>query len=330
VSEQPSRPLSQSRLGDYARCPRYYEYKQDWQVTTPDDTIRYRRRGTALHGAIEDTWLHLHPAIEADTLAEDDPNPIVDPMGELPVTEEAVQKYALEAFAARWDEHVPREAYRTDSHHDFDRKACSRAIAAYFGDDGPGCVHLAEAIGSEAHLAFRHDGLYLHGLLDLIRRTEAGLHVVDFKSSLSGIISTHPYWGPKAIEEHRNGESHNPRYMKSLMQAALYRRAARELDVYEEGMEVAFSFYGLRDDVEARPDPDGVVPEVRGQTREMTAFLDDHHDDAWALIHDYASGIRAADFEPEPWDLINDNVCPDCPYREMCPEYLAEEVTRVE
>jgi hypothetical protein len=118
--------------------------------------------------------------------------------------------------------------------------------------------------------------------------------------------------------------------MKSLMQAALYRRAARELDVYEAGMDVAFSFYGLRDDVEARPDPAGVIPEVTGREREMTAFLDEHHDAAWELINEYASGIRAETFEPEPWDLINDIVCPGCPYREMCPDSLSEEVTHVE
>lgn len=330
MTDSTSRALSQSRLGDYARCPRYYEYKRDWGVATPDDTVRYRRRGTALHGTIEDTWLHLHPAIDQDTLDEGDPNPVVDPMGDLPMSTAAVREYALDAFAARWETHVPRDAYRTSKHHDYDREACRRAIGAYFGDGGPGCEHLRTAIGSEARLSCRHRGLHLHGLLDLIRRTDDGLHVIDFKSSLSSIISTHSYWGPKAIDEHRGNESHNPRYMKSLMQAALYRRVARELDVYEEGMNVGFSFYALRDDVEAQPDPEMVVPEVTGTEQEMTDFLDEHRDTAWELIREYASGIRDETFEPEPWELINEEVCPSCPYRQMCTNYLTEEVTRNE
>lgn len=324
------RPLSQSRLGDYARCPRYYEFNHDWEVETPDDTIRYRRRGTALHGVIEDTWLRLHPDIDHESIGENDPNPIVEPMGTLPWEQSAVQEYALDAFDDRWDTHVPLDAYRTRSHFDYDRRTCREAIHRYFAADGPGCDHLRTALGSEIRLAFEYQGLYLHGLLDLVRRTNEGIHVIDFKSSLNGIISTHNYWGPKTIEDHQSGESHNPRKIKSLMQAAVYRRAARHLDVHTDDMAVAFSFYGLRDDVEALPNATGVVPDVTAAERSMADFLDEHHDEAWGFIQQYATGIRDEAYAPEPWERIYESQCDDCPYREMCPDYLSQEVTRLE
>jgi len=329
VSDFDPTSLSQSQLGDYVRCPRYYALSRDWDVATPDETTRYLERGLALHGAIEDTWLWLHPAVDPDAIASGESNPIVEPLDDLPVTDEALTAHACEAFTERWARHVSQASYRTESHYAFDRTACRAAIEAYFGE-GPGRTHLRQAIGSEVELTFERAGRRFQGKLDLISRTDAGLHVIDYKSSLSGIISTYAHYGQQAIEEHRDGEAHRHRDIKSLMQATIYRRAARELDIYEPGESVAFSFYGLREDVEYNPSVDGVVPNVEGREREMTAFLDDHEETAWAFIEEYATGIRNAAYAPEPWELINDTVCEGCPYREMCPDYLATEVRRIE
>lgn len=324
-------PLSQSRLGDYAKCPQYYEFERKWNVETPDETIRYLRRGTALHGVIEDTWRYVHPDVdETADESDDESTQLVDPMGTVPVPEKDVREYAFEAFDRRWTEHVPRDAYRTRSHYEHDRDVSRAAIAAFFADDGPGFDHLRRAIACETTVEYRYDGLRLRGRLDLITRKEEGtLHVIDYKTTLNGVISTHSYYGPKAIEEHGT-ESYNHRYIKSLMQAALYRRGARELECYEDGMDVEFSFYGLRDQVERRPHEDGIVAEVSGKSQSMGQFLDEHRDEAWDLIREYAAGIRDEAFDPEPWDLIYENVCGDCVYRDMCPEYLSEEVSRLE
>lgn len=329
MSDSDPAPLSQSQLGDYVRCPRYYAFGRDWDVATPDETTRYLERGLALHGAIEDTWLWLHPAVAPDAIAADEPNPIVEPLDDLPVTEEALTAHAREAFAERWDRHVTQASYRTESHYAFDRMACRAAIEAYF-EEGPGRTHLRQAIGSEVELTFERAGRRFQGKLDLVRQTEDGLHVVDYKSSLSSIISTYRHYGRQAIEEHRDGEAHRHRDIKSLMQATIYRRATHELDAHEPGRAVAFSFYGLREDVEYDPSVDGVIPTVEGREREMTAFLNDHEEAAWAFIEEYATGIRNGAYEPQPWELINDTVCEGCPYQEMCPDYLATEVRRVE
>lgn len=328
MTEQADPTLSQSRLGDYVRCPRYYEFKRIWGVKTPDETIRYLRRGTAMHNAIEATWLWAHPDIDHEALDEDDPNPIVEGMGDpLPVSAAELRAYGTEALEAQWADVVPLDAYQTRSHYDFDRAACRAAIEAYFGEEGAGVEHFERAIGSEAELTFEWRGFEFRGYLDLILRTDSGLHVIDFKSSFSNIISASPRYASEAIEDHRDAEKHRHQYMKSLMQAALYRRAAEELTAYEPEMEIDFSFYALREEVETTADPEGVRPEVTGDERELTHILDMHGDDAWELIEQYANGIRTAEFTPEPWELIEDTVCDECPYREMCPDYLASGVS---
>lgn len=333
------KPLSQSRLGDYAKCPRYYEFDRQWDVETPDETVRYVRRGTALHNAIEDTWRYVHPDVDENKTAVgndgatvdggDESTQLVDPMGTLPVPVEDVRDYALDAFDRHWTAHVPRDAYRTRSHFEHDRDVSRAAIVEFFAEEGPGIDHLRQAIACEATIEYRFDDIRFRGRLDLIMRTERGLHVIDYKTSLNSVISTHSYYGPKTIAEHGT-ESYNHRYIKSLMQAVLYRRGVRTLDCYEEGMDVEFSFYGLRDEVERHPHEDGLVPEVAGSVQRMGEFLDEHHDEAWALIREYATGIREEAFEPEPWELIVENVCDDCAYQDMCPDYLAKEVGRLE
>ena len=39
-------------------------------------------------------------------------------------------------------------------------------------------------------------------------------------------------------------------------------------------------------------------------------------------------GITSGAYAPDLFELINEEACSDCDYREMCSEYLAEEVRR--
>jgi putative RecB family exonuclease len=97
---------------------------------------------------------------------------------------------------------------------------------------------------------------------------------------------------------------------------------------YEDGMTVRFSFYGLLNSTSFESTPAGYEVSARGYPRETTEIYAEHHDTIWELIRAAHDGITGEAYEPEPFDLITDEACPDCDYREMCADRLSTEVRR--
>jgi len=67
---------------------------------------------------------------------------------------------------------------------------------------------------------------------------------------------------------------------------------------------------------------------ARGWPRETTEIYEEHYDTIWALIRDAHDGITSETYEPDLLDLITEEACPDCDYREMCADRLPTEVQR--
>ncbi|UWG47831.1 UvrD/Rep family helicase fused to exonuclease family domain [Halanaeroarchaeum sp. HSR-CO] len=86
--------------------------------------------------------------------------------------------------------------------------------------------------------------------------------------------------------------------------------------------------HGLLNNTSFESTPTGYEVSARGYPRETTEIYDDHYDTIWALIRQAHDGITSEAYEPEPFELINEEACPDCDYREMCADRLSTEVRR--
>ena len=294
--------LSPSRLGVYADCPRRYQYENVWEVGSSEETRRYLDRGSALHGAIEDT---------CDAVAE-----------ESELTDAEIQQAALDAIDERWNEHADRGEYASEAHYRYDRRLCVAAIEDYF--DGDGIEHARNSIATEEWLECQREGVALHGRADNIVKTDDGLRIIDYKSNLRGIISSS---SEDAVETHSNGENHNPQRVKSTFQAATYIEGVKEHPEYEPGMDVEFTYYGLLSKTETEGAVDDIQVSARGWGRDIGEIYDANYDEIWALIGEYYDAIEAGDYVPDSIALQKEHTCDDCTYRAMCPDYLAGEVS---
>jgi len=296
--------LSPSRLANYATCPRLYDHRYVQDVTAPDRTELYLNQGTVYHETIEDVC-------EA-TDRGDDPADIHD--------------RAMRIFDAKWDEHSTSDDYESAAHQEYQRAENRAAIESFFAPDGGvGINHARRSIATECWVECEVDGRGLHGKADNVIRTDDGLHIFDYKRKTRGMLSdgTAEYLG-----DHLDGEAHEPKRVRNAIQTAAYIEGVKNEPFYEDGMEVRFSFYGLLNSTSFESTPTGYDVSARGWSRETTEIYDDHYDTIWALIRDAHDGITSETFEPEPFDLINEEACPDCDYREMCADRLSTEVRR--
>lgn len=296
-----SRPLSPSRLGTYTRCPRQYEYKHDLSVETSDQTRRYLDRGLALHGTIE---------YVCETIA-----------GE---SDEEIRALALDAFADEWDSRTSRTEYATAAHYEYDKQLARAAIEAYFST-GPGLDHVRGSVLTEVELECERDGISLHGYADNVVRTDDGLQIIDYKPSVRYELSTSDRAKEK-LREHLAGEDYHPRIVKSAIQAATYIEGIQNTTVYEPGMEVVFTYYGLLANTNLEKSTAGVQPRVSGYGRDVEETYYSEEETIWGLIQRAHDGIREDNYEPIRWDSIRENACDRCDYRSMCTDALAEEV----
>jgi putative RecB family exonuclease len=274
-----------------------YDYIQD--VTVPDSTRRYIDRGQALHDTIE----HVCKEVDASN------------------TDGEIQKLAFELFEEAWEAETDRNEYDTEAHYRYDRQLAKAGIEDYF-EDGPGSEHARNSIASEVNLSCEHEGVSLHGRADNVIKADDGLRIIDYKPSLSGIITgSKDYLG-----EHSSGENHYPRRVKSMFQAATYLEGVKNLSEYDEGMELEFTFYGLLQKRDFEKSADGVNATASGRGRDVAWIYHKHYDKVWEMMSEVYEGIVNESFEPEPWDLIHENVCEDCEYRRMCADYISSEV----
>lgn len=285
----------------YTTCPRQYEYDKVWEVETPEQSRRYLDRGLVYHGAIEDT---CEAVAETPELSADE-----------------IRTIARDRTAERWDEQTARSEYASDAQYAYDRDVVAAAIDSYFATDGVG--HARNSIGTERWLECNRGDVHLRGRADNIVRTDDGLHVIDYKGSLNGIVS---WQSADDIPAHVAGDEYAASILKSVFQAATYIEGAKNLPEYDSEMDVEFTFYSLLYEKTRERHVDGIQVDVRGYGRAVGDIYRQHETDIWALIEDTYSGIVNGEYEPARWDDIQEHACPDCEYRAMCGEYLAEEV----
>lgn len=296
--------LSPSRLATYADCARKFDYDYVQEIDSRDETRLYLNQGLAYHETIE--------AVCDATDPDDDP--------------EAINERALAAFADRWADHLDPDEYASEAHQTYQRTENRAAIDAFFDPDGgDGIEHARRSIETELWLECVHEGLGLHGIADNVLETDDGLHVVDYKRTLGNVIS--PYTA-EVLEDHLAGEDHDPARVKNAVQTAAYIEGVKQSELYEDGMTVRFSFYGLVNGRSFEGAADGYEVSVRGYPRETTQIYEDRYDTIWALVEQAHEGITSGAYEPAPFELVHEEACPDCAYREMCPDRLAEEVRR--
>jgi putative RecB family exonuclease len=298
------RALSPSRLATYAACPRQYDYGYVQDVNTPDRTELYLNQGSMYHEVIEDVCEATSPEDAA----------------------EAIHERAMETFAAKWDEHTVREDYESAAHQEYQRRENRAAIEAFFAPDGgDGIEHARRSVATECWVECERDGRALHGKADNVIRTDDEFHVFDYKRNTRGVLSSGT---AEYLADHRAGEAHEPKRVRNAFQTATYVEGVKNEPFYEEGMKVRFSFYGLPNSTSFESTPTGYEVSARGYPRETTEIYDEYYDTIWTLIREAHDGITSEAFDPEPFDLINEEACPDCEYREMCADRLSTEVRR--
>lgn len=291
--------LSPSRLGKYTKCPRMYDHDYVQDVTVPDFTRRYIDRGQALHKTIE----HVCEKVDSS------------------YTDDEIQELAFELFEEAWETQTDADEYDTKAHYSYDRQLARAGIEDYFGD-GPGTEHVRNSVGTEVNVSCENEGVRLHGRADNIVETDDGLRIVDYKPKLDDIITNEKDY----LDEHDSGEAYHPKRVKSLFQAATYLEGVKNLPEYDDGMELEFVFYGLLQDRDFEKSADGVKATASGRGRSVAWIYEKHYDKVWKMISEAYEGIVNESFEPEPWELIRENVCEDCDYRRMCADYISSEV----
>lgn len=296
--------LSPSSLATYATCPQLYDYQKKQGINAPDRTELYLNQGTIYHETIEAV---------CDTTDQDDD----------PVT---IHERAMDIFVEKWGEHSNSDDYESNAHQEYQRLENRAGIDAFFDPDGgDGIDHARRSIATECGVTCERDGYALHGKADNVVRTEEGLHVIDYKRNTRGMLSSRT---AESLADHLTGDAHEPKRVRNAFQTATYIEGVKNEPFYEDGMEVRFSFYGLLNSTSFESTATGYEVSARGYPRETTEIYDEHYDTIWSLIRDAHDGITDEVFEPEPFDIIFEEACPDCDYREMCATRLSTEVRR--
>lgn len=296
--------LSPSRLATYADCQRKFDYEYVQTINAPEQTRLYLNQGLAYHGTIE--------AVCDATCRDDDAQRIYD--------------RAVEAFSEQWNEHIDPGEYASSAHQEYQRLENLEAIKTFFDPNGgDGIDHARQSVATEKWLECVENDLGLHGKADNILRTDDGLHVIDYKRKLRNVITLNT---ADVLEAHLDGTDHDPKKVKNAFQAATYIEGVKQSDLYEEGMTVRFSFYGLLNRTSFDSTPDGYEISVRGYSRDMTNIYEEYYGTIWTLLRRSHEGITSASHDPVPFPLIHDETCPDCTFQDMCREYLSAEVQR--
>lgn len=294
--------LSPSRLATYVDCSRKYDYKYEQAIESFERSQLYLNQGIAYHDTIE--------AVCESASRNDDA--------------EEIYNHAMIVFDEKWEQHSDRKDYASRAHEQYQRDENRAGIETFFDPDGgDGIDHARQSIATEEWLEYEQDGLGLHGRADNILRTDDGLHVIDYKRNLRNVISANT---ASVLQEHFAGSEYDPKRVKNTFQTATYVEGVKDSGLYEDGMTIQFSFYGLLNRTTHQGTPDGYTVSARGYPREMTEIYDEHYDIIWELIRQAHNGITENRFVPEYLELMIEKACSDCTYREMCPERLAQEV----
>lgn len=296
-----SKPVvSPLQLASYVECPRKYDFEYDQGIETPPDGERFRNRGLAYHIAIEET---------CDATDETD-------------SDSEIAARALERFEEAWNHESSPSEYETRAHYRYDRHLSRAGVESYFVD-GPGPEHARNSVATKLSVETEHKRVNVAGRIDNVVRTEDGLLLVDYVSSLNNVVSSRTVG---KLEDHLGGKAYRPKLVKSAIQAAVYLEGIRDTKYFEKGMDTEFVYYALLHERDSTATDDGIQPEVAGKYRNVTNLCLDKHGTIWQLVREAYQGIRAMSYEPNRWPAIYENSCDNCSFMQMCPEYLSEEV----
>jgi len=296
--------LSPTRLATYATCPRQYEYSYAKDVSSPDETKLYLYQGKAYHEMIE--------TVCEQTEREDEAAEIFD--------------RAMETFDETWAKHIDPEEYASRAHQEYQRRETLAGIKSFFDpDDGDGIKHARTSVATEKWIECERDGLELHGYTDNVLRDGDTLHLIDYKRNVSGILG---HWSGDRLVDHLNGDAHEAKRVKNAFQTAAYIEGIKDSSLYEPGMSVRFSFYGLLHSTDVHSTPSGYEIEAGGKPRETTQAYEEYYSTIWDLIKAAHDGITNEAYDPEPFDLIQTEACDDCDYQAMCADYITTEISQ--
>ena len=296
--------LSPTRLATYATCPRQYEYSYAKDVSSPDETKLYLYQGKAYHEMIE--------TVCEQTEREDEAVEIFD--------------CAMETFDETWAKHIDPEEYASRAHQEYQRRETLAGIKSFFDtDDGDGIKHARTSVATEKWIECERDGLELHGYTDNVLRDGDTLHLIDYKRNVSGILGS---WSGDRLVDHLNGDTHEAKRVKNAFQTAAYIEGIKDSSLYEPGMSVRFSFYGLLHSTDVHSTPSGYEIEASGKPRETTQAYEEYYSTIWDLIKAAHDGITNEAYDPEPFDLIQTEACDDCDYQAMCADYITTEISQ--
>jgi putative RecB family exonuclease len=294
--------LSPTRLATYATCPRQYEHKYVLDVSSPDETKLYLYQGKAYHEMIE--------LVCEATDRNDDP--------------ETIYQRAVDVFDDTWEKHIDPNEYASKAHQEYQRRETLAGIKSFFDpDDGDGIEHARKSVVTEKRINCEHEGVGLHGYTDNVLRDGDTLHLIDYKRNVKGVLGS---WSADRLQEHLNEEAHEAQRVKNAFQTAAYIEGIKASSLYEPGMSVRFSFYGLLHGTDVTSTPTGYSISASGRERETTEAYEEYYDTIWDLIRAAHEGITTETFAPEPFDHIQAEACDDCDYQSMCADYIATEI----
>jgi putative RecB family exonuclease len=296
--------ISPTQLAEYEACQRKHDYGSVQEVGSPDETRLYMNQGLTYHETIE--------AVCEATDEDDDAS--------------IISQRASDFFDEKWNEYLEPEEYESQAHQRYQYEENRTAIESFFDpEDGDGIEHARQSVATEIWIETEHNGIGLHGKADNVLRDGNELHVIDYKRNIEGVLGS---WSGDRLVEHLEHEAYEAGRVKNAFLTAAYIEGVKETELYNEGMSVRFSFYGLLHSTDVESTPDGYRISVDSNRRETTEAYEEYNDTVWSLIQRAHEGIKSGYNEPEPFDLINEEACPSCEYKDICTDYLAQEVQR--
>jgi putative RecB family exonuclease len=231
---------------------------------------------------------------------------------------------AMDVFDETWSKHIDPDDYASKAHQEYQRRETLAGIKSFFNpEDGDGIEHAQHSVTTEKRIQCERDGIGLHGYTDNVLRDGDTLHLIDYKRNVRGVLG---HWSADRLEDHLNEEAHESQRVKNAFQTAAYTEGIKSSSLYEPGMSVRFSFYGLLHKTDVTSTSTGYNVTASGRERETTEAYEEYYDTIWDLIRAAHEGITTETFAPDPFDLIQAEACDDCDYQSMCTEYLATEV----
>lgn len=251
---------------------------------------------------------------------------------------------ARSIFDELWAEHTESQYYQSNAQRVYDRHAVWGAIGTYideYGDD-----HVSRHIAAGINGTFSRDivPFEISADIDLLLEGEDGaIEIIRFLPTLSGVIwpfdgdQTHP------IDDFLRGDDKYLRQKASVLQAIAGRLAAVQSFVDDPFGDVAYQYIALLDDTYPTGPitEDGAAAGSEISSRNMTGYIDPNnvgsrvHEPSGSQVSNgqfalfkTAETILQGVYDPtqQNFEQIYEYTCQYCKYKQMCPDFINEEV----